>query len=119
MDRGLIIKEKWANLILAGEKTIEIRGTKATIRGEIGVIISGTGALQGEVTLVDSLQMDRAYYERNRDRHKVGLSWEELLKIYKQPCAWVLTGAKRYDEPIPYKHKQGCVVWVKLNEEGK
>ncbi|GAF99913.1 unnamed protein product, partial [marine sediment metagenome] len=28
--------------------------------------------------------------------------------------AWVLEKAKRYDEPIPYTHPLGAVIWVKL-----
>lgn len=50
--KGLIIKSKWADLILSGEKTWEIRGSQTHQRGRIGIIKSGTGKIFGSVELV-------------------------------------------------------------------
>jgi hypothetical protein len=53
--RGLIIMEPWAERILIGKKTWEIRGSKTHIRGKIDIIQSGTGHDYGTANLVDCI----------------------------------------------------------------
>ena len=48
------------------------------------------------------------------DKHCVTI-WENLPR-YKNVWAWELADAKKYDEPVPYKHSKGAVVWVKLTK---
>jgi len=48
---GLIIKPEWADLILSGKKTWEIRGSQTHIHGTIGIIKSGSGLIYGRVDL--------------------------------------------------------------------
>ncbi|GGE44896.1 hypothetical protein GCM10011391_24670 [Pullulanibacillus camelliae] len=55
--KGLIIKSPWIELILAGKKVWEIRGSNTTIRGLVALIKSGTGTIVGEVTIVDSRKL--------------------------------------------------------------
>lgn len=114
MEKGLIIKEKWANLILDGEKTLELRGSNTKTRGTIGIIKSSTGKVWGEVDLIDSFLLDEESFNNLRDKHKVEIPFCEVK--YKKTYAWVLENPKKYDEPIPYKHKLGCVKWVNLKE---
>ena len=52
---ALIVKEKWARMLLDGKKTWEIRSTSTTKRGKIAIAVSGAGNFYGEVTLVTSL----------------------------------------------------------------
>ena len=33
--------------------------------------------------------------------------------FYKKNYAWPLSDAKRLEKPVPYKHPQGAVKWVK------
>lgn len=40
---GLIIKPKWADMVLSGFKPWEIRGSRTHKRGTIGIIKSGSG----------------------------------------------------------------------------
>lgn len=110
--RGLIIKEKWANLILNGEKTVELRGSNTKIRGKIGIIKSSTGMVWGEAELIDSFLLDRTKYEELRDKHKVDMDFDDIK--YENTYAWILKNPKKYDVPVPYNHKKGCIVWVKL-----
>lgn len=35
---------------------------------------------------------------------------------YKRTYAWVFDKPKIYNEPIPYKHPMGAVIWVNLSE---
>jgi len=105
VDRCLIIKKKWIDLILSGEKTWEIRGHNTTVRGEIGLIESGSGLVVGECRLIDGSK-------ECFNRHRVE-NWKEVVK-YKDPHAWVLKNAKRYKKPCPYVHPKGAVIWVRV-----
>ena len=113
MMKALIVKPHWGNLILDGEKVWEIRGSNTTIRGEVGIIFSGSGEVKGSVFLADSLSLTKEEFEQNKDLHRIACSYEELP--YKHPYRWVLKSGKRYKKPKPYKHPQGAVIWVNLS----
>jgi len=113
----LLIKPYWTDKIFLNDKCWEIRGSNTKKRGIIGIAKSGTGQVFGTVRLFDSISLTKELWECNRDKHQVELSWEELLKIYKYPYAWVLTEKNQYAEPIPYNHPQGAVIWVKTDIE--
>jgi predicted transcriptional regulator len=110
--KGLIIKQRWAELILDGHKTMELRGNNTKIRGTIGVIISGTKQVYGTVDLIDCLLLNKESYYNNKDKHKVDLEYEELS--YKNTYGWILDNPKLYAKPISYIHKKGCVIWVNI-----
>ena len=112
--KGLIIKPKWAELILNGEKTIEVRGSKTNIRGNIGIIESGSKNVFGTAELFHCVELDKYNFELWKDRHKLNIKFYELLKIYPKPYAWCLTNIKKFNDPVSYEHNQGCVIWVNL-----
>lgn len=112
--KGLIIKPKWAELILQGKKTIEVRGNKTNIRGTIGIIESGSKKVFGTAELFHCTEFTKEKFEIWRNEHKLDITYIELLKIYPKPWAWCFTDIKKYDEPKTYKHKQGCVIWVNI-----
>ena len=111
---GLIIKKKWLDLILAGQKTWEIRGSNTKVRGRIALIESGSGLVLGEAHLVDVVgPLTKREMLANVKKHHVT---EETIRRglrYKSPHAWILTNAKRYRKPVPYDHPAGAVIWVK------
>jgi hypothetical protein len=110
---GLIVKRKWLDLILSGQKTWEIRSTPTTKREVVALIESGSGYVLGEARITDSLVVSLTDLQNNVEKHRV----EDLSIItYSKPHAWVLTEAKRYKEHQPYKHPQGAVVWIDLAE---
>ena len=112
----LIVKPKWAYLILLDvpkQKTWEIRGCNTTKRGRIGIAKSKTQKIYGEVTITDSIPLTKQLWEENKEKHQVLISWEDLLKHYKKPYAWVFSNAVRYENAVPYIHKPGAVIWVK------
>lgn len=114
--KGLIIKPKWADLILDGHKTLEVRGRNTKIRGRIGIIKSKTGKVYGTAELYDCVKLNKELFENNlKDNHLINMTYEELLEIYSNPYGWFLRDAERYNEPEEYKHKQGCVIWVNLD----
>jgi hypothetical protein len=52
---GIVIKPPWIELILAGEKTWEIRGSRTAQRGRVALIKSGSGMIFGTVDLTECL----------------------------------------------------------------
>lgn len=112
-DRALIIKKRWLDLILEGKKTWEIRGSDTKIRGKIGLIESGSGLIVGECELIESKRLTKEMKYGGFENHRLDL--QDLSYIeYKTPWAWVLSGAKKYKQPVPYNHPQGAVIWVKI-----
>ena len=110
LERALIVRDPHISRILSGLKTWEIRGSNTKIRGLIGLIKSGSGLIVGTAELVDSIPVDEESLRTNFHRH---LAEPQLIR-YPNPHAWVLKNAKLLNEPIPYKHKQGIIIWVKL-----
>lgn len=109
----LIVKPKWAELILSGQKTWEIRGSNTNKRGNIAIAESGTSKVYGEVELFWSSRLCFSDFVFNFDRHWLELTWEELHDIYRTPYVWQFKNAKRYQAPKPYNHPKGAVIWVR------
>ena len=111
--KGLIIKEKWLNLIFNGKKTWEIRNNNIKIRGKIGLIQSGTGKVYGECDIIDSITVTKEILLNNKEKHQI--NDENINNLsYNNPHAWVLSNIKKYSVPISYKHKNGSVIWVDI-----
>ncbi|GEN52382.1 ASCH domain-containing protein [Halobacillus faecis] len=116
--KGLLIKEPWIDMILNGEKTWEIRGTNTKQRGTIGLIKSGTSQVFGTVEIADSLPLTTPVYEKSTGLH--GIPEEDCQQMpYKRTYAWVLQNPVLYEEPIPYTHPLGAVIWVDLDKAMK
>lgn len=111
----LILKPKWSNKVFKNNKTWEIRGTSTSKRGRIAIGVSGTSCVQGTVELVDCILLTKELWMQNIDKHQVGISWEDLLRIYPRPHAWVFEDAVELENKVPYHHKPGAVIWVKDN----
>jgi hypothetical protein len=110
ISKGLLIKKVWLDKILDEGKVWEMRTTKTSITGTIGLIESGTGLIVGEANLIGCSHIPIKPDDKYVDLHKV--EDVKLLKKWKYP--WILSDAKRYEKPIPYKHPRGAVIWVKL-----
>lgn len=133
--RALVMHQKWASLILAGEKTWEVRGCKTSQRGRICLAVSGTKQLVGEVSIVGCIPIAKRDSERgafvehehgdpnnfiglNYAHHKIDNDALALVK-YKTVFAWILERPEPYPEPRPYVHNQGAVAWVNLQPAPK
>lgn len=112
IKKGLILLPFWANLIVKGKKTWEIRSRNTKIRGRIGIIASKLGVIVGETELVDSFPLTKELFEDNRDKHCIDCEFEALPKNYRY--VWVVKNSKEYIRPVPYTHPQGAVIWVNL-----
>ena len=116
--RGLLVREPWASLILSGEKTWEIRGSRTAQRGEIYVIRSGSGRIAGSCHIIDVL--GPLSIDDMLENTKAHLTPADELRLcglpYKNTFAWVLSHPHRFTHPVPYKHPSGAITWVALDE---
>lgn len=113
--KGLIIKSPWIDLILQGKKIWEIRGSNTKIRGKIALIKSGTGKIYGTAELVDTKKLTFEEYQRSKSYHQIPENITANAP-YNNIHAWVLENPVLFDEPIPYEHPQGAVIWVNLSQ---
>jgi hypothetical protein len=115
---GLVIKEIWADLILSGEKTWEIRSRVTHQRGTIAIIKSGSGLIYGTAELTDCIKLSKPNFEDNRDKHCIPVGEaSEVVRDYKERFAWVLENVRKLQDPVPYSHPQGAIIWVRLSED--
>lgn len=111
IKRALIVKPPYAQMIVDGRKTLEMRSRKTNIRGRIGIIEQGTGTIIGEVDLVESYDSwDQQSLFLAKDLHRV----EDLTLLKKWCFPWVLSNPEKYKEPKPYTHPKGAMSWIKL-----
>ena len=112
---GLIIKKKWLDLIMSGQKTLEIRGSRTSHAGEeIALLESGSQKIRGFCTIKEVTALDKGKWEAHRDRHCVDVPWENLIKRYKTPYAWHLSSITPTEE-LTYEHPKGAEIWVNLD----
>jgi hypothetical protein len=112
MERALIVRKEWSDKIFDefDPKLWEMRSFKTKVRGTIGIIEAGSGLIVGSVEIETCYHDKIAPIEKFIKYHKV----KDLSLLEKWCYAWVLSNAKRFDEPIPYKHPKGAVIWVKM-----
>jgi hypothetical protein len=114
---GLIIRRPWIDLILSGEKTWEMRSRNTEIRGRIALIGKGAKAVTGVAELVD-LRPNLSLAELRSSFAKHRVPEDELsCEDFKWTTAWVLSGAQTLEQPVPYHHRAGAVIWVRLEPE--
>lgn len=117
LTRGLIVAEPWMELILAGAKTWEMRRSGCSIRGPIALIRKGSGCVVGLAELAGqarALETPEAYaLAESLHRIPPGCQARAFVDGWRTP--WVLSDVRRLDVPVPYVHRQGAVIWVKLD----
>lgn len=118
--KAITIKQPWAELILQGRKTIELRTWGTTYRGRIAVHAGSglkreacdaygidpagltRGALVGTVEIVDIIELDGESWDELRGEH---LSLRE--EFPGDLLGWRLANPQRLPEPIPWKGRLG------------
>jgi hypothetical protein len=114
--KGLIIDEPWVSLIVSGEKTWEMRSRNTQVRGRIGLIRKGSKTVIGVANLVDTLpKLPTSELRSSFANHRVPKN--EIDEDFKWNTAWVLRGARSLQEPVPYCHPAGAVIWVNLGPQ--
>ena len=110
---ALVVKKRWLDKILDGEKDWEIRSALTRHRGWVHFAQSGsTGKLMGRARLVGCHQLlSDEEFESHVHRHCVV---KRSSVPYKKVFAWVLEQAERFEKPFAYTHRPGAVVWVNV-----
>ena len=112
---GLLIRPRWIDLILQGEKTWEMRSQPTRVRGTIGLIRQGSGLVVGTARLTDSLPaLTRDDYMQYREMHAIPEDMLDEVLANRRVFPWVLTDLRRLPEPVPYRHGSGPVTFKTL-----
>ncbi|MBL3554762.1 MULTISPECIES: ASCH domain-containing protein [Marinobacter] len=114
---GLVVSEPWLTRILEKGKRWEMRSAKSNRRGPIALIEKGSGQVVGVAELVDVKgPFGNKEMAANEDSHQIP---SEIYGAsdYKWHYAWVLENATALPSAVPYKHKNGAVIWVQLDEQ--
>lgn len=112
--RGLIIKEKWLDLIISGDKTLEIRGHNTTCIGEeIYLLESTTHRVRGIAIIEDTLKLNCDDWSNYENEHKVHLPYKDAKIRYRNVWAWRIKVKEVFTTPKTYKHKKGAIIWLK------
>ena len=112
IHKGLIIKEPWISMILAGEKTMEMRKTKTNIRGRIALL--NKGFIRGFATLY-RCDGPLSYQELVSRGNEHRIPDERIGTIdYPYKYGWMLTDEENLLSPIKYVHPHGAQIWVNL-----
>lgn len=115
---GLVIKKEWLDLIIAGKKTIEVRGSRTSHLNEtIYLCESGTHKVRDTCKIVDCKEVTPLSWYQEYSKHLVNISLNSLKDRYKKPHFWLLSKVKPIKEEIYYKHPNGAVIWVKGIED--
>ena len=111
--KALSFRQPWAELILQGRKTMDLRTYNTQYRGVLAVHASQTveaemcgehdlnpdnldvGGVVGTVQLLDVIPLDEAAYNEHLNAHLAGRRWREGL------YGWVLVHPERLPEFIP------------------
>jgi hypothetical protein len=111
--KALSFRQPWAELVLQGRKTMDLRTYTTQYRGRIAIHASQTveaesahrhgfepealdsGALVGTVELVEVIPLDEAAYEAHREEHLAGRGYREGM------FGWLLARPERLPQPIP------------------
>lgn len=112
-EAGLLIRAPFVDWILDGLKTWEMRTKRTTRRGRIGLIRSKSGLVVGEANLVDVIG-PLTHRQLQQNAEKMNEERWEVVAPDGPTFAWVLEDARRYDPPVPYTHRSGAVIWVRL-----
>ena len=109
-DRILLLKQNWLALVLAGDKTMEVRGKRL----RAGKCFFGwKGTIYASATLGDAVEIRDAHqWESLRHLHRV----PEQALPYARTFGLPIHDIERLNPPIPFHHPKGAVGIVKYRE---
>ena len=109
-DRILVLKQNWLALVLAGDKTMEVRGKRL----RAGRCLFGCkGTIYASATLDDAIEIpDAQQWDSLRHLHRV----PEQALPYARTLGLPINDVERLNPPIPFHHHKGAVGIVKCRE---
>ncbi len=117
ITKGLIIADPWIGYILDGTKSWEMRSSRASHRGWLGLIRKGTGAVYGVARLIEvGAPLSPAEMIATFGHHRIPEHMIRSGEVAKWNTPWKLADVRRLSRPVPYRHKSGAVTWVELDD---
>jgi hypothetical protein len=116
--KAIIVRSPWIEQILSGEKTWEMRSSRTTYRGRVGLIQKGTGLVVGAARLVDSLApIDAKTFGATWSKHRIpdNMCRQAFEAGWIYP--WVIEACYRLTTPVFAGQRRGQVIWVPLTVE--
>jgi hypothetical protein len=114
-DWALFVREPFAERIISGRKTWEIRTRPTHRRGRIA-IMSQRGLL-GTVEIYDVAgPLTATDLVRHVGKHRAPLRLLHAYAAGRALYAWVLREPARLDPPLVLRRGRGPVVWFRLNK---
>ena len=106
-DRIIVLKQKWLELVLAGDKTMEVRCKRL----RAGAAYFGwKGTIYASATLGEAVEIcDIQQWDNMRSQHCVPGS----VLPYKRTFGLPIHNIERLDKPLSYRHPKGAVGIVK------
>jgi hypothetical protein len=115
--KALVIRSPWIDLILAGQKTWEMRTRPTNIRGRIALIKAGSSMVFGTAELVNCLPpLDAEQMHLQQQHHAIPGSEMASALENRWTTPWVLQDIRPLPKPVAYHHPSGAVTWVDLPE---
>lgn len=115
--RALIVRPPYADLIVRGEKTWEMRTRPCKLRGPIAIAEGGNKRIIGVAVLTGSgepIDADRMKDSLELHRIEPELQRDAISGGWRYP--WILSDAIAFETPIPFVSRDGAVIWAKLDE---
>ena len=106
----MIVKPFWADKLLSGEKSMEIRGQSclSKVNQTIYISKSGTQKVYGSIVIDRCVgPLSDEEFDSFHEMHKVSTS------PYKKTYGWICSNPVLFDTPISYIHKKGAIIWLK------
>lgn len=117
-EKAIIIDEPWISMILRGEKTWEMRSKRTNFKGAIALIRKRSGTIVGTAKLVGCLpQLSREELALCEPSHRIPRGEREAAFEMGRVIPWVLRDATRLAESVPYLHRSGQQIWVRLDPD--
>lgn len=116
VHKALVIDQPWISLILGGQKDWEMRSSSTAHRGWFGLIWKNMGSIYGVARLVDvgsPLSPDEMI--DTYEHHRIPEDMIRSGAVAKWNTPWKLADVIRLPKPVRYKHPNGAVIWVNLD----
>ena len=120
VEKGLVIREPWIDLILSGEKTWEMRSRHTSYRRWLALVRKGSGLVSGVCRIesvgaaLTSSQMVASY-----DHHRIPEAMILSGEVAKWTTPWKLADIQVLAKPVPYHHPNGAIGIFDLDPEAR
>ena len=117
-ENGALIFEKHKlQDIVNGKYCWELRTNKFNKKGYIGLIAKGSKTIAGVAKIIE-YHGPLSKEELKNNKHKHGVLAKQINQNdFKHHIAVELEEVIAFAQPVPYEHKPGAVMWVKIGSQ--